>query len=98
MYLVQERSIMENELKNEIKKQIAKYQYMKDRYWRDLQQCKTLLQNELSNLSVKQEDELTKKDLLLLISRNCDYMNALNHYNYYRDELIKMRAQNNEGR
>lgn len=73
-------------------------QFMKDRYWRNLQQCKSLLENELSNLSIKSEEELTKKDLLLLVSRNCDYMRALNLYNYYNDELAKLRSANNERR
>lgn len=36
-------------------------QFMKDRYWRNLQHCKSLLENELSNLSIKSEEELTKK-------------------------------------
>lgn len=73
-------------------------QFMKDRQWRNLQQCKSLLETELSNLSVKTEEELTKKDLLLLISRNCDYMRALNLYNYYNEELGKLRSAINERR
>lgn len=73
-------------------------QFMKDRYWRNLQQCKSLLENELSKLSVKTEEELSKKDLLLLISRNCDYMRCLNLYNYYCEELRKMRYAENERR
>lgn len=83
-------------MKKDINMAIKHCQFMKDRQWRNLQQCKSLLENELSNLSVKSEEELTKKDLLLLISRNCDYMRALNLYNYYNDELRKLRGNNNE--
>lgn len=71
-------------------------QFMRDRQWRNLQRCKSLLENELSNLSVKSEEELTKKDLLLLISRNCDYMRALSLYNYFNEELTKLRGSYNE--
>lgn len=85
-------------MKKDITLAIKHCQFLKDRQWRNLQQCKSLLETELSNLSVKNEEELTKKDLLLLISRNCDYMRALNLYNYYCEELRKMRFKNNEGR
>lgn len=71
--------------------------FMKDRNYRNFLSCKSLLEKELSSLSVKSEEELTKKDLLLLISRNCDYMRALSLYNYYKDELTRLVADN-EGR
>ena len=85
-------------MNKDINMSIKHCQFMKDRYWRNLQQCKSLLETELSRLSVKTEEELSKKDLLLLISRNCDYMRALNLYNYYNEELSKLRGANNERR
>ena len=75
------------------KQQAIKYcRFQKDRNWRNFQQCKSLLEKCLDELSKKSEDELTKKDLLYLVSCNCDYMRSLSLYNYYRDELNKLLA------
>lgn len=44
----------------------------------------------LSNLSTKSEEKLTKKELFSLIVKSCDYMKALNIYNYYCGEYRKV--------
>lgn len=77
--------------------QAIKYcRFQKDRNWRNFQQCKALLEKALSDLSTKKEEELTKKDLLYLVSCNCDYMRALNLYNYYKDELSNLLVKEKE--
>lgn len=77
---------MNNET-NELKKAISYCRFQKDRNWRNFQKCKSLLEQKLSELSTKNEEELTKKDILVLVSCNCDYMRALSLYNYYKEEL-----------
>lgn len=72
--------------------------YQKDRNWRNFKQCKSLLEKALSDLSQKSEEELSKKDLLYLISCNCDYMRSLSLYKYYKDELSNLLVKaNSEG-
>lgn len=66
-------------------------QFLKDREWRNLERLKSILMNTLQALSTKQEEELTKHDLLYLISINCDYMHALNLYNYYKNDLARLK-------
>lgn len=73
------------------KEQAIKYcRFQKDRNWRNFQQCKSILEKCLNDLSTKSEDQLTKKDLLYLVSCNCDYMRSLNLYNYYKEELTNL--------
>lgn len=88
------------ELKNKSKQQAIKYcSFQKDRNWRNFVVCKSILEKTLNDLSTKNEEELTKKDLLYLISANCDYMRALSLYNYYKEELsalLTMKEDNND--
>lgn len=74
------------------KKYLDYLRFQKDRNWRNYLQCKSLLEKCLSDLSTKNEDELSKKDLLCLISSCCDYMRSLNLYNYYRQAIIEYKT------
>lgn len=98
MYNLQEVNKMK-ELKNKSREQAIKYcRFQKDRNWRNFQVCKSTLEKTLNELSTKNEDELSKRDLLYLISANCDYMRALSLYNYYKEELsalLTMKEDNN---
>lgn len=87
---------MEKRQPQTIQQAIRYCRFQKDRNWRNFQQCKVLLEKALSELSTKKEEELTKKDLLYLVSCNCDYMRALNLYNYYKDELSTLLVKENE--
>lgn len=62
-------------------------------YW-SKQQKQSELFTLLDNLSTKTEEQLTKKDLYELIVRNCNYMQALNIYNYYCSEYRKALLDN----
>lgn len=87
---------MEKRTNQTIQQAIKYCRFQKDRNWRNFQQCKALLEKALSDLSTKKEEELTKKDLLYLVSCNCDYMRALNLYNYYKDELSTLLVKEKE--
>jgi len=89
MYLIQERSIM----KDLNSKGLKYFQFMKDRYWRDLQRCKSILFETLNDLSSKSDEDLTKRELLELISVNCDYMKAYDLYNYYANICRELRSR-----
>ena len=89
MYKLQEVK----EMKKEIQINASYLRFQKDRQWRNFQACKSILENLLSKLSTLKEEEITKKQLLELISANCDYMRALNLYNYYKDLLAQELAQ-----
>lgn len=79
---------MENKKNNDV----SYLRFNKDRNWRNFLQCKSILESLLSQLSNKSEEELTKRDLLSLISANFDYMRALSLYNYYKDLLAQYNA------
>lgn len=71
--------------------------FQKDRNWRNFIRTKQLLEQTLSDLSVKTEEQLTKKDIIYLVSVNCDYMRALNLYNYYKEELSHLLTLKEDG-
>lgn len=81
---------------NEKRNDISYLLFNKDRNWRNFQQCKSILEGLLNDLAKKSEEELTKHDLLGLVSANCDYMRALSLYNYYKDLLTQALAKDKE--
>lgn len=85
------------QVRRDIKQAINYCRFQKDRNWRNFQKCKGNLEKALSELSTKSEEELTKKDLLYLISSNCDYMRSLNLYNYYKEELSHLLVMEQDG-
>lgn len=84
--------------KNLTRAQAINYcRFQKDRNWRNFTRTKQLLEKTLSDLSVKKEKELTKKDIIYLVSVNCDYMRALNLYNYYKEQLSQLLVMKQDG-
>lgn len=77
------------------KQSVSYLRFMKDRYWRNYIRLKSELEKTLSDLSQKAEEELSKKDLLLLISSCCDYMRSYNLYKTYR-ELVQSALVSNQ--
>lgn len=69
------------------------YRFAKEQKNKAINEVKTKLSqltNKLQILTGKSENEITKKDLLEVITLNFDYMRAYSLFRYYRDQLDRL--------